>query len=53
VHWRAALAVALGAIAGGQVGAWLMMRVNETALRVAVVGIGMALTIGLFFKAFA
>ena len=53
VHWRAALAVALGAIAGGQVGAWMMLRVNETALRIAIVGIGLALTIGLFFKAFA
>jgi uncharacterized membrane protein YfcA len=52
VHWQAALAVAVGAVAGGQVGAWLMMRVNEKALRVAVVGIGVALTFGLFWKAY-
>jgi uncharacterized membrane protein YfcA len=53
VHWRAALAVAAGAIAGGQLGAWMMLRVNETALRIAVVCIGAALTVALFIKAFA
>jgi uncharacterized membrane protein YfcA len=52
VHWPAALATAVGAIAGGQAGAWLMFRVNEKALRVAVVGIGLALTVGLFVKAY-
>jgi uncharacterized membrane protein YfcA len=53
VHWRAALAVAAGAIAGGQVGAYLMMRVNEKALRIGVVCIGLVLTVALFIKAFA
>ena len=53
VHWRAALAVSAGAIAGGQVGAWVMLRVNEKALRLGVVAIGALLTIGLFIKAFA
>lgn len=52
VHWPAALAVAAGAVAGGQMGAWLVFRVNERALRVVVVGIGAALTIGLFVKAY-
>jgi uncharacterized protein len=52
VHWHAALVVAAGAIAGGQVGAWLMVRVNERVLRVGVVCIGLALTTGLFVKAF-
>jgi uncharacterized membrane protein YfcA len=52
VHWDAALAVAVGAIAGGQLGAWLMLRVNEQYLRVAVVGIGVLLTIGLFVRAY-
>jgi uncharacterized membrane protein YfcA len=53
VHWQAALAVAAGAIAGGQVGAWLMFRVNEKFLRVGVVAIGLVLTVALFIKAFA
>jgi uncharacterized membrane protein YfcA len=52
VHWAAALAVALGAIAGGQIGAWMMLRVNEKALRVAVVGIGTLLTIGMFIRSY-
>ncbi len=50
VHWRAALAVGAGALAGGQVGAWAMPRVNERALRLAVIAIGLVLTIGLFLR---
>lgn len=53
VHWWAALAVAAGAIVGGQIGAWLMFRVNERALRVGVVVLGLVLTVALFAKAFA
>jgi uncharacterized membrane protein YfcA len=53
VHWDAALAVAVGAIAGGQAGAWLMLRVNERLLRIGVVVIGAALTIGLFVRSYA
>ena len=52
VHWWAALAVAAGALAGGQIGAWLMFRVNERALRIGIVVLGLLLTIGLFVKAF-
>ena len=52
VHWPAALAVAAGAIAGGQVGAWLMLRVSERGLRIAVVVIGATLTAGLFARAY-
>jgi len=52
VHWGAALAVACGAIAGGQVGAWMMLRVNERALRFVVVGIGAVLTVGMFVRAY-
>ena len=51
VYWEAALAVAVGAIAGGQLGAWLMLRVNENYLRLGVVAIGVLLTIGLFARA--
>jgi uncharacterized membrane protein YfcA len=53
VHWDAVLAVGIGAIAGGQFGAWLMLRVNETYLRVGVVAIGVLLTVGLFLRAYA
>ena len=52
VHWDAALAVAIGAIVGGQFGAWLMLRVNEQLLRVGVVVIGVLLTIGLFLRSY-
>ncbi len=52
VHWDAALAVAAGSIVGGQVGAWLMLRVAEAKLRIAVVAIGVVLTVGLFVRAY-
>ncbi len=52
VHWPAALAVAAGAIAGGQLGAWLMFRVSERKLRIAVIAVGCVLTIGLFVRAY-
>jgi uncharacterized membrane protein YfcA len=46
--WRLILCVALPAIIGGQLGAYLLHRINEKVLRVAVVCIGIALTVGLF-----
>jgi len=52
VHWRAALAIGVGAIIGGQAGAWLMLRVNERKLRIAVVVIGVLLTFGLFARSY-
>ncbi len=52
VHWWAALAVAAGAIVGGQVGAWLMLRVAERKLRIGVVVIGVLLTVGLFIRSY-
>ena len=52
VHWDAALAVSVGAIAGGQAGAWLMLRVAEQKLRIGVVVIGALLTVGLFVRAY-
>ncbi len=48
----AAAVLAAGAIAGGQLGAWLLIRVNERYLRLAVVAVGIALTIGLFARAY-
>ncbi len=52
VHWRAALAVAVGAIVGGQLGAWLMLRIEERLLRIGVVAIGAALTAALFIRTY-
>jgi uncharacterized membrane protein YfcA len=51
VHWLQAAVVAAGAIAGGYVGAWLLLRVNDRLLRALIVLIGVALTIGLFIRA--
>lgn len=51
VHWLAAGITAGGAIIGGIIGGLMMQRINERALRVLIVLIGIALTIGLFLKA--
>ena len=50
VHWREALLLGAGAIVGGLCGAWALHRVNERALRIAVVCIGIVLTVGLFVR---
>ena len=50
VGWGQALALGLGAVAGGLIGAWALKRVPEKALRVVVVLIGAALTVGLFLR---
>ena len=50
VHWREALVLGAGAIVGGLAGAWALHRVDERALRIAVVCIGIALTVGLFVR---
>ena len=51
VRWGAAAVLAVGSIIGGQLGAWLLLRTNERILRVGVVLIGLALTVGLFVQA--
>jgi uncharacterized membrane protein YfcA len=51
VHWLQAAITAAGGSLGGWSGALMLRHVNETLLRVAVVAIGVALTIGLFSKA--
>lgn len=48
--WLLIACVAVPAIVGGQIGAYLLRRVNEKVLRVIVVCIGIALTVGLFVK---
>lgn len=50
LHWREAIALGAGAIVGGLAGVWALRRVNERVLRIAIVCIGVALTIGLFVK---
>jgi uncharacterized membrane protein YfcA len=50
LHWLQAGVLAVGAILGGLAGTWALQRVNEKALRVAIVGIGVALTVGLFLR---
>jgi uncharacterized protein len=51
IAWLQAIVVALGAIAGGWFGAWMLTRINDRALRLAVVAIGLVLTVGLFVRA--
>lgn len=50
VHWLAAVVLGAGAIIGGLMGSWALHRVNERVLRLVIVAIGVALTIGLFVK---
>jgi uncharacterized protein len=50
VHWFAAAVAAGGAIIGGVVGGLMLRKVNERVLRMVVVAIGIALTIGLFLR---
>lgn len=51
VRWVAAGVSSAGAIIGGIAGGLMLHRVNEKALRVAIVVIGLALTVGLFERA--
>jgi uncharacterized membrane protein YfcA len=51
VAWIQALIVAVGAIAGGQLGAYALHRVNERLLRICIIALGTALSIGLFVRA--
>jgi hypothetical protein len=50
VAWKQVAVVAVAAIAGGQLGAYALNRVNERAMRVCIVLMGVALTIGLFIR---
>lgn len=51
VHWFQVVITAVGASIGGWAGALMLQKVNEKILKVGVVAIGVALTIGLFIKA--
>ena len=50
VHWLQAAVTAAGASLGGWTGALMLKRVNEYLLRILVVAIGLALTVGLFAR---
>jgi uncharacterized membrane protein YfcA len=50
VRWLSAAVYGGGAIIGGIVGSLIAQRVNERVLRVVVVVIGLALTVGLFVR---
>jgi len=50
VHWLQAAVLGSAAVVGGLLGSWALHRVNERILRMAVVCLGIALTIGLFTK---
>jgi uncharacterized protein len=52
VDWRDVVVLAAGSIVGGQIGAYLLARINVTFLRVFVVTIGVVLTVGLFIRAY-
>ncbi|HZK99799.1 MAG TPA: sulfite exporter TauE/SafE family protein [Caulobacteraceae bacterium] len=51
VHWLEAAVLGAGAIGGGLIGAWLLKRIDPRFLRIGVVVLGIALTIGLFVRA--
>jgi uncharacterized membrane protein YfcA len=51
VYWLQAGIVCFAAIGGGLAGAWLLRKVNEGVLRGVVIAIGVALTVGLFWRA--
>jgi uncharacterized membrane protein YfcA len=51
VHWIQAGISCVGAVGGGVLGALMLNRVSEKPLRVVVIVIGLALTIGLFMRA--
>jgi uncharacterized membrane protein YfcA len=51
VSWLHVLVASLASIAGGQVGAFALQRVNEKVLRICIIILGFSLAIGLFIKA--
>jgi uncharacterized membrane protein YfcA len=51
VDWHVVVCVAVAAIIGGQLGVLLLRRINEKLLRICVVVVGVALTVGLFLRA--
>lgn len=50
VHWTHAAVLGAGGVLGGVLGAVLLPRVNDRWLRIGVIVLGIALTIGLFIR---
>jgi uncharacterized membrane protein YfcA len=50
VSWLPALVLGIAAIVGGQIGAWFLRWVDDRALRIGIVTLGVALTAGLFLS---
>jgi len=50
VDWRAAILLGVANIIGGYAGVLLLPRVNERWLRIAIVALGIVLTVGLFVR---
>jgi uncharacterized membrane protein YfcA len=50
IAWFNALVLGVGAVIGGLIGAHLLQRINERALRIGIVVLGLALTVGLFLR---
>ncbi len=50
INWAAVVALGLGGIVGGYVGAWLILRLPEKLLRRFVVLVGVVLTVWLFVR---
>ena len=50
VRWLAAAVAGIGALLGSVIGARIMLRVNARTLRVAVIVIGLILTLGMFAR---
>lgn len=50
VAWKQVVVVGVAALFGGQLGAYALHRVNEKILRICILMLGFALTIGLFMR---
>lgn len=50
VPWLKVLLLGASAFVGGQIGVWALRRANERALKLIVVIVGAALTVGLFWR---
>ena len=51
VAWTQVMVASVASIAGGQIGAYALKRVNEKILRICIIILGFGLAIGLFVKA--
>ena len=51
VYWLPCAIACVGAAIGGWIGGHIVSRINEKILRIAAMAIGVALTIGLFWRA--